>query len=456
MENIIDRASLICNFSLALLVFEKKGSDQALMEQERLALAGASNCLRNVVFVLLLVCFFPETTVARRCSTKNSLTTPAFSHHYRRPVFSFVTRMADPNNDYVLQQQPQSTRGGVLHLPPNELLQRIKFLDHDANNSLWNIYLRQRLSSLAAMECIWIATGSSCNSNDTTTIDIQSVAQIEFTKPGRGWIRLFCRNAQDATVSAAAMVVVDAAIDLILEEKTTANSKQDEKVTNTAGGVVLGFGALDRQLIPNLRAFLQSKYKVKNSWETPCGMWIYQPNESNDNNNDNNSNQQDEEAKIELPSHSIVRPLTAKDAALVNSRWEYSSGDDSLAMIQDMIADSETTFGGCFGLEIDSILVAWICRYLDGSLGMLWTEEEHRRKGYGAVVVRAAVESILERRRLSASLGSNNNNENNFSTTLIGFTVDNNNASRGLLAKLGWRRVADSDWTGFSLVKEKQ
>ena len=51
-------------------------------------------------------------------------------------------------------------------------------------------------------------------------------------------------------------------------------------------------------------------------------------------------------------------------------------------MVREMV-DSKR----CIGLEEDGQMVSWACQNLDGPMGMLWTEEEYRRKGYGDLVI---------------------------------------------------------------------
>ena len=299
---------------------------------------------------------------------------------------------------------------------PKRLLECIDF-NESSNNTLWDVCLKQRLLSSVASEGVWYA--------DKITNDVSSVLDMEIVKPGRARIRLFCRDpSDDETVKNAVMLAHDA-VKLAFDDTTQDHPRDVAVVT---------FAALDRRLLQKIGDSLRDNYTLKSSWDYPCGLWIREADTTL------------HESEI-LPENTILRPLTAGDAKLVESRWEYRS-EDSLSMIQQMIADSQTTFGGCCGMEMNGMLVAWVCRYLDGTIGMLWTEEGHRRKGYGAHVVTAAANSIIQRRNEQATEATSDN----FSP-LIAFTVDTNSASRGLLTKLGWNRVGDADWAGFTLVK---
>ena len=147
---------------------------------------------------------------------------------------------------------------------------------------------------------------------------------------------------------------------------------------------------------------------------------------------------------LSLPEGVVIRSLTQKDADLVNSCWEYKS-DGSLEMIQRMIAMSE---GGCVGVSVHGKLVSWMLRYLDGSIGMLFTNENYRRQGYAAIVLRGAVCDIRTKSRKHKS-------DDGSMERMISYIVDSNDASKSLYSKLGWRRVADADWVGFASRQPK-
>lgn len=312
-------------------------------------------------------------------------------------------------------------------VPPNRLARSLQFT---AEHDLWNTQLAQRLSSDAASEGVWIAS-----------LGGDGVAHVEISEPGQAGIRLFCRDPSSSKASAATMEVAGAAIEFVREDRRRKEQQQEGQINPP---VALSFGSLDRRLLPDLRTWLGSQYSIKRSWESPCGMWVFQGETS-----DGGSCGDAQHETHVLPQNCCLRLLSQDDAALVNSRWEYRS-ERSLAMIRKMIAVSESTFGGCMGLEVDNVLVAWSCRYLDGSLGMLWTEEGHRKKGYGRLVVNASIRSILDRRHLFPS--ESKIPTHSWKQPLVAFTVDGNSISQGLLAKLNWQRVADADWVGFSLL----
>jgi GNAT superfamily N-acetyltransferase len=122
-------------------------------------------------------------------------------------------------------------------------------------------------------------------------------------------------------------------------------------------------------------------------------------------------------------------------------------------MIRKMIKASEETYGGCVGLFVDDTLVSWLCRYLDGTLGMLWTEDAHRKKGYAELVLMAAVYDISKRSKESNGGCTSRPIMNAADEPMVSYIVDSNQASQNLYKKLGWMRVVDADWAGFASRK---
>eukprot|EP00727_Mastigamoeba_balamuthi_P012300 m51a1_g7693 putative glycine n-acyltransferase-like protein 3 (260) ;mRNA; f:56759-57764 len=91
----------------------------------------------------------------------------------------------------------------------------------------------------------------------------------------------------------------------------------------------------------------------------------------------------------ELPSVVLsdgarVRRLTEADAELVNKYWVRGAGDKTLGYVRTLLS----RFGG-FGVETSAgELVAWVVRYENESVGMGYTLEQHRGKGYTRAVSR--------------------------------------------------------------------
>ena len=214
-----------------------------------------------------------------------------------------------------------------------------------------------------------------------------------------------------------------------LEKLSSQSNKNDSesKCSSNNSRFVLTFGSIDRNILPHVSAILESM-KFRKLWNSPCGLWTF--NDPIDN--------------IALKEKNLsIKPLQIQHAEVINDNWEYKS-NTSLPMIKEMINESNKRYGGCIGLfktakvgdREEEKLVAWICRYLEGALGMLWTQPDHRRRGYAALVVQAAVEDIKQRKRQPYC-----------------YIVDENSASQNLFMKLNWKRVCDADWVGFASVK---
>ena len=194
-----------------------------------------------------------------------------------------------------------------------------------------------------------------------------------------------------------------------------------EIVWNEKDIVTCRFSALDRRLLKKTKHFFEDQYGIESSYENPCGLFVH------------TSDHPTPEPPL-CPSNVKLRSLTQKDAELVNSRWQYRS-NSSLPVVREMVGSKRS-----IGLEVDGKLISWACQNLDGPMGMLWTEEEYRRKGYGDLV-------IAEMMKVG--------NENNRAQPWLAFIVDGNAASKSLFQKLKWERVADADWVGFTVNRQK-
>ena len=222
---------------------------------------------------------------------------------------------------------------------------------------------------------------------------------------------------------------------------------------NKSQRIALTFGSLDRYLVQHVRDALQanprlSQHNFFSTFTSQCGMWIHEADDKKKEQGQNPPTLADQ--SLALSEGVVIRPLTQTDAELVNSKWEYKS-DGSLEMIQKMIATSEAK-GGCVGIALNGTLVSWMLRYLDGSIGMLFTDENHRRKGYAGVVVNGAVSDI---RSKSQQYNVDIDCIDMGRDRMISYIVDSNEASKNLYIKLGWKRVADADWIGFASRKPK-
>ena len=175
-----------------------------------------------------------------------------------------------------------------------------------------------------------------------------------------------------------------------------------ESVTDATETVKLSYAALDRCWLPSVQESLVCSVNSKNfslelDYVSHCGRWGFSKNNGRrvmekDTPGDSSPAVSDVSAASTLAwipkSHNQlqaegfrIRPLTATDASLVNSKWEYRSST-SLQMIAEMIGGGDAESGCNLGVEEinttnerlvgDRKLVAWILQYPDGPLGMLY------------------------------------------------------------------------------------
>ena len=155
---------------------------------------------------------------------------------------------------------------------------------------------------------------------------------------------------------------------------------------------------------------------------------ILQSNGSSNNDGDeimlNNAKTNNREG-VTLPEGYTLRPLVESDAKYVDSIWPYSSNKSIIMIRKQINADNvnATKYGTsiCLGIEHEEELVACIIRHRNGSVGILHTDEEHRRLGLGEVVLQEAMQALLERNQ-----------------KVFAYIVDNNKPSEALFSKLGW------------------
>jgi len=358
------------------------------------------------------------------------------------------------------QHKQQQTKCSIR--APNELREQIAShgispsdqQSYSSSSALWDIVLSHRLSSLAGEEGTWISDdAASCVAH---VIPDDNIA-------GRGRINLFHRGntyrmdkkEQRGNIHGAIEEILRHAIQILLLHSNALAVADGGEHSDLKYRLILTFGSLDRKLIPYVRTPLEEgniHHGFRATFVSQCGMWIHHQNQNGDETcNTCTSTQGYYELSRGLPSNVAIRSLNQNDAELVDSRWEYRS-DGSLSMIRRMIRASEETYGGCVGLFVDDALVSWLCRYLDGTLGMLWTEYAHRKKGYAALVLMAAVSDIRKRSK-ERNGGCTSRPLANTDEPMVSYIVDSNQASQNLYKKLGWMRVADADWAGFASRK---
>lgn len=355
--------------------------------------------------------------------------------------------------------------------------------------SPWSLVLRRRLASPVASEGFWLADDLN---------DLSAVAQliIEEDSPkgeedsdcsasggrktvkGRvhvysflGWSEAEGNDADDneaaplnPTEEANIKPLVSEAIRVLVEVGFGAAGSDDRNAKSSSTGcerspprlrVGAMFPGVDRRLLGTVRSALavlparddDSEAATpeglalglgfKPAWSTGCGMYMYRGGRRNP-----------LPVVKDPPPGCVIRPLTLEDAELVNSRWEYRS-DDSMHLIRRMIDISASSDhdskkrGGCLGVEVNGELVAWVLRYLDGAVGMIWTEEGHRRRGFASTLISAVMADFMNQQRDERDM------VDICGRFLFAFVVDENDASQAMFRRLGWSRETSADWAGF-------
>ncbi len=127
---------------------------------------------------------------------------------------------------------------------------------------------------------------------------------------------------------------------------------------------------------------------------------------------------------VSKPDSTLVfTPLRAQDAELVNTTWKYGDAD-TLPFVKHLIETKITV-----GLFHEQKLVSWgLCQEYD-AIGMMYTLEEHRRKGYARQVVLKMMELLLEK-----------------NIQPFGYITQENEASRNMFKRIGFEEGDAVDW----------
>lgn len=140
-----------------------------------------------------------------------------------------------------------------------------------------------------------------------------------------------------------------------------------------------------------------------------------------------------------FPDGALIRSLRPEDATLVDSWWEYRSAKSRPLIHRRIRLDQQQQGGGCLGVEVHGKLVASVMKYEGGALGMLYVEEDFRRRGYARALLEQAT-SILELR----------------GEERVAFIVDGNVASEAVFLAAGWERADPRKKRGTGKRKAKR
>ena len=174
--------------------------------------------------------------------------------------------------------------------------------------------------------------------------------------------------------------------EMVLKTTLAAGQVISEYLSSNTELVKISVAALDSELLSPVTKALSDDHilRMKTDYVSNCGLYSFSSPTDAYNTITNES----------LRNDFLIRNLTPSDADLVNSKWEYKSAS-SLSMLRTMIDTKD-----CCTLGVQKRggeLCAWILRYQDGPLGMLFCQDAHRRKGFSRALVVKATEMIMSR-----------------------------------------------------------
>lgn len=86
-----------------------------------------------------------------------------------------------------------------------------------------------------------------------------------------------------------------------------------------------------------------------------------------------------------------------------------------------------------YGLFKQDELIGWVFIKEMGALGHLYTLEEHRRKGYGELILKLISNILLKQKKY-----------------VVAFCVEGNSSAYKLYKKLGFQRTDETEWYTFA------
>ncbi|MFZ5969836.1 MAG: GNAT family N-acetyltransferase [Bacillota bacterium] len=164
-----------------------------------------------------------------------------------------------------------------------------------------------------------------------------------------------------------------------------------------------GFSGVDDRLAEKIK----SRFDV--TWENPCVLY-YMPEEN---------------LNTELIKNP-VRAVDIKDAETVDSFYTYRSPGSLKAIKEDIMERPSSA------VYVNGEIACWVLVHEDNSMGIMYTKDEHRRKGYAVDVTIDLAAKIIDGGRIPFLQ-----------------IVEGNQMSPGLAKKCGFELCGQVSWFGF-------
>ncbi|WP_192812642.1 GNAT family N-acetyltransferase [Clostridium tunisiense] len=171
-----------------------------------------------------------------------------------------------------------------------------------------------------------------------------------------------------------------------------------------------GFSGLKKSIADKIRT------RFMNSWESKCNLY-YLPEEALD------------LSLIKTP----VRDIDVKDAEVVDKYYTYRS-PWSIHEIREDITNRPSS-----AVYVDGNIACWVLIHKDDSMGIMYTKEEHRQKGYAVDVTIDLAEKIIKRGKIPYLQ-----------------IVEGNSMSPGLANKCGFIPYGKCEWFGINVGFPKE
>ncbi|XP_058805572.1 uncharacterized protein LOC131672396 [Phymastichus coffea] len=136
--------------------------------------------------------------------------------------------------------------------------------------------------------------------------------------------------------------------------------------------------------------------------------------------------------EVSVPEECELRHLNESHIPLIHSLWPHRSEDEPEKSTEFLASMVRLNRGIGLFLKKGGVLVSWIIHFDWGGLGMLETIEEHKRKGYGKLVVKAMIKELAEEENLDS----------------FAFVVNKNVPSEKLFESLGYKRLLNPIFYG--------